>query len=73
MPHPASVRRVQRPEAASAAWTRRAGGGESRRGLSSRRRRRHRGATRGDGRTGDDITPNIRTLDDVPHRLDRSE
>ncbi|MEW9532650.1 NAD-dependent DNA ligase LigA [Microbispora sp. NPDC049125] len=28
-----------------------------------------RGATRGDGRTGDDITPNIRTLDDVPHRL----
>src|SRR5690606_307476 len=28
-----------------------------------------RGATRGDGRTGDDITPNIRTLRDVPDRL----
>jgi DNA ligase (NAD+) len=28
-----------------------------------------RGATRGDGRTGEDITPNIRTLDDVPARL----
>ncbi|MBP2703332.1 NAD-dependent DNA ligase LigA [Microbispora sp. RL4-1S] len=28
-----------------------------------------RGATRGDGRTGDDITPNIRTLGDVPARL----
>ncbi len=28
-----------------------------------------RGATRGDGRTGEDITPNIRTLDDVPLRL----
>ena len=28
-----------------------------------------RGATRGDGRTGEDITPNLRTLDDVPSRL----
>ncbi|HEX7106685.1 MAG TPA: NAD-dependent DNA ligase LigA [Acidothermaceae bacterium] len=28
-----------------------------------------RGATRGDGRTGEDITPNIRTLADVPHKL----
>ncbi|MDP9396636.1 MAG: NAD-dependent DNA ligase LigA [Actinomycetota bacterium] len=28
-----------------------------------------RGATRGDGRTGEDITPNVRTLDDVPGRL----
>jgi DNA ligase (NAD+) len=28
-----------------------------------------RGATRGDGRTGEDITPNLRTLDDVPARL----
>ena len=28
-----------------------------------------RGATRGDGRTGEDVTPNLRTLDDVPDRL----
>lgn len=28
-----------------------------------------RGATRGDGRSGDDITDNIRTLGEVPHRL----
>jgi DNA ligase (NAD+) len=28
-----------------------------------------RGATRGDGRTGEDITPNIRTIADVPSRL----
>ncbi|RKS71292.1 DNA ligase (NAD+) [Motilibacter peucedani] len=28
-----------------------------------------RGATRGDGRTGEDITPNIRTLDGVPTTL----
>lgn len=28
-----------------------------------------RGATRGDGRSGDDITENIRTLDEVPHQL----
>lgn len=28
-----------------------------------------RGATRGDGRTGEDITPNIRTLSSVPERL----
>jgi DNA ligase (NAD+) len=28
-----------------------------------------RGATRGDGRTGEDVTPNVRTLDNVPHRL----
>jgi DNA ligase (NAD+) len=28
-----------------------------------------RGATRGDGYTGEDITPNIRTLADVPHTL----
>jgi DNA ligase (NAD+) len=28
-----------------------------------------RGATRGDGYTGEDITPNIRTLANVPHRL----
>jgi DNA ligase (NAD+) len=28
-----------------------------------------RGATRGDGRTGEDVTPNLRTLDDVPDQL----
>jgi DNA ligase (NAD+) len=28
-----------------------------------------RGATRGDGRTGEDVTPNLRTLDDVPDEL----
>jgi DNA ligase (NAD+) len=28
-----------------------------------------RGATRGDGRTGEDVTPNVRTLENVPERL----
>jgi DNA ligase (NAD+) len=28
-----------------------------------------RGATRGDGRTGEDVTPNVRTIGDVPERL----
>jgi DNA ligase (NAD+) len=28
-----------------------------------------RGATRGDGRTGEDVTPNIRTINNVPDRL----
>ena len=28
-----------------------------------------RAATRGDGRTGEDVTPNVRTIDNVPHRL----
>jgi DNA ligase (NAD+) len=28
-----------------------------------------RGATRGDGRTGEDVTPNVRTIGNVPHRL----
>ncbi|RYU09368.1 NAD-dependent DNA ligase LigA [Nocardioides iriomotensis] len=28
-----------------------------------------RAATRGDGRTGEDVTPNVRTIDSVPHRL----
>jgi DNA ligase (NAD+) len=32
-----------------------------------------RGATRGDGRTGEDITPNIRTIDGVPHQLEGTD
>lgn len=32
-----------------------------------------RGATRGDGTTGEDITPNLRTLATVPHRLTGSD
>jgi len=32
-----------------------------------------RGATRGDGRTGEDVTPNVRTIDNVPHRLTATE
>ncbi|MET7461600.1 NAD-dependent DNA ligase LigA [Nonomuraea sp. NPDC005501] len=31
--------------------------------------RLERGATRGDGRTGDDVTANVRTIRGVPHRL----
>ncbi len=30
------------------------------------------GATRGDGRTGEDVTPNVRTIDNIPHRLSGS-
>ncbi|GAA3474327.1 NAD-dependent DNA ligase LigA [Nonomuraea roseola] len=29
-----------------------------------------RGATRGDGRTGDDVTPNVRTIKGIPHKLE---
>lgn len=28
-----------------------------------------RGATRGDGTTGEDVTANVRTIDDIPHKL----
>lgn len=31
-----------------------------------------RGATRGDGRTGEDVTKNLRTLDDIPEQLSGS-
>lgn len=32
-----------------------------------------RGATRGDGRTGEDVTLNARTIEDIPHRLTPSD
>jgi DNA ligase (NAD+) len=32
-----------------------------------------RAATRGDGRTGEDVTPNVRTIDNVPDRLTGTE
>ena len=32
-----------------------------------------RGTTRGDGRTGEDVTLNAKTINDVPHRLTESE
>lgn len=32
-----------------------------------------RGTTRGDGRTGEDVTLNAKTIDDVPHRLTPSD
>jgi DNA ligase (NAD+) len=32
-----------------------------------------RALTRGDGRTGEDVTPNVKTIDSVPHRLKPSK
>ena len=32
-----------------------------------------RALTRGDGRTGEDVTPNVRTIRSIPHRLSASE
>ncbi|MGH3656163.1 MAG: NAD-dependent DNA ligase LigA, partial [Micromonosporaceae bacterium] len=32
-----------------------------------------RGATRGDGRTGEDVTPNVRTISEIPDRLRASD
>jgi len=32
-----------------------------------------RALTRGDGRTGEDVTPNVKTIDSVPHRLRKAE
>ncbi|KAJ1684369.1 hypothetical protein LUZ63_020124 [Rhynchospora breviuscula] len=32
-----------------------------------------RGVTRGDGRTGEDVTPNVKTIANVPHRLTPSD
>lgn len=37
--------------------------------LTYERGRLIRAATRGDGRTGEDITPNVRTIEQIPHRL----
>ncbi len=37
--------------------------------LTYERGRLVRGATRGDGRVGEDVTPNVRTIDNVPQRL----
>ncbi len=31
------------------------------------------GATRGDGRTGEDVTPNVRTIESIPERLQRDD
>ncbi len=32
-----------------------------------------RATTRGDGRTGEDVTPNVRTISNIPHRLTSSD
>ncbi|MGH3734610.1 MAG: NAD-dependent DNA ligase LigA [Micromonosporaceae bacterium] len=41
--------------------------------LTYERGRLVRAATRGDGRTGEDVTPNVRTIDQVPHKLTAGE
>ncbi len=41
--------------------------------LTYERGRLVRGATRGDGRVGEDVTPNVRTVTGIPHRLRVSE
>ena len=41
--------------------------------LTYREGRLVRGATRGDGRTGEDVTPNVRTIDGVPDRLTEAD
>jgi DNA ligase (NAD+) len=41
--------------------------------LTYERGRLVRAATRGDGRTGEDVTPNVRTISDVPQRLRGAE
>jgi DNA ligase (NAD+) len=41
--------------------------------LTYREGRLVRGATRGDGVTGEDVTANVRTIRSVPHRLDEKE
>ncbi len=41
--------------------------------LTYERGRLVRGATRGDGRVGEDVTPNVRTVDNIPDRLEAGD